>query len=223
MRSVLILLGVACLCARAHDAHGRSTAPPEARLLKSPLAASEEHAAAAKVAYERFCVGCHGSDGRSRTALAANIPVRPTNLSEYLMESMRDGEIFWVIGNGIAPYMPSFGAHLSATQRWELVQYVRRLRQQQRIVEKQKLGPYAWDLPPGFPLPNVPADNPMTDVKVELGRYLFYDKTALAQSDPILRHVPPAGEGLHRRPRSWSGFNRGDPSARPDEPRERRL
>jgi cytochrome c peroxidase len=35
---------------------------------------------------------------------------------------------------------------------------------------------YAWDLPQGFPLPNVPADNPMTTEKVELGRHLFYDK-----------------------------------------------
>lgn len=36
-------------------------------------------------------------------------------------------------------------------------------------------GEYAWNLPPGFPLPRVPADNPMTAAKVELGRYLFYD------------------------------------------------
>jgi cytochrome c peroxidase len=35
--------------------------------------------------------------------------------------------------------------------------------------------PYAWNLPKGFPKPYVPADNPMTPEKVELGRYLFYD------------------------------------------------
>jgi cytochrome c peroxidase len=35
---------------------------------------------------------------------------------------------------------------------------------------------YQWDLPPGFPVPRIPADNPMTAAKVELGRYLFYDK-----------------------------------------------
>ena len=35
---------------------------------------------------------------------------------------------------------------------------------------------YAWQLPPGFPEPKVPADNPMSDAKVELGRHLFYDK-----------------------------------------------
>lgn len=35
--------------------------------------------------------------------------------------------------------------------------------------------PYAWNLPKGFPKPRVPADNPMTAAKVELGRRLFYD------------------------------------------------
>lgn len=35
--------------------------------------------------------------------------------------------------------------------------------------------PYVWQLPDGFPVPKVPADNPMTYAKVELGRHLFYD------------------------------------------------
>ncbi|MEZ4703563.1 MAG: di-heme enzyme, partial [Rhodothermales bacterium] len=34
---------------------------------------------------------------------------------------------------------------------------------------------YDWNLPAGFPPPRVPEDNPMTEAKVELGRYLFYD------------------------------------------------
>lgn len=34
---------------------------------------------------------------------------------------------------------------------------------------------YEWNLPPGFPTPRVPEDNPMSDAKVELGRHLFYD------------------------------------------------
>jgi len=35
--------------------------------------------------------------------------------------------------------------------------------------------PFAWVLPAGFPTPVVPADNPMSTAKVELGRRLFYD------------------------------------------------
>ena len=35
--------------------------------------------------------------------------------------------------------------------------------------------PYVWHLPANFPRPRVPANNPMSDAKVELGRHLFYD------------------------------------------------
>ncbi len=35
---------------------------------------------------------------------------------------------------------------------------------------------WVWDLPPGFPEPFVPEDNPMSTAKVELGRHLFYDE-----------------------------------------------
>ena len=41
--------------------------------------------------------------------------------------------------------------------------------------ESDHHGDYQWSLPKGFPTPYVPADNPMTAAKVELGRYLFYD------------------------------------------------
>ncbi len=34
---------------------------------------------------------------------------------------------------------------------------------------------FDWRLPPGFHAPPVPADNPISAAKVELGRYLFYD------------------------------------------------
>lgn len=35
---------------------------------------------------------------------------------------------------------------------------------------------FDWNVSKVFPRPVVPADNPMTAVKVELGRYLFYDR-----------------------------------------------
>jgi cytochrome c peroxidase len=36
-------------------------------------------------------------------------------------------------------------------------------------------GNYEWRLPPGFPRPAVPLDNPMSDAKVALGRRLFFE------------------------------------------------
>ncbi len=37
-------------------------------------------------------------------------------------------------------------------------------------------GDWRWNLPAGFPVPAVPADNPMSAAKVDLGRHLFYDQ-----------------------------------------------
>ena len=35
---------------------------------------------------------------------------------------------------------------------------------------------WTWNLPPGIPAPVVPADNPMSEAKFQLGRFLFHDR-----------------------------------------------
>lgn len=77
--------------------------------------------------------------------------------------------------------------------------------------------PYVLDLPRGFPPPDVPADNPLTWEKVELGRFLFYDtrlsgnqtfacatchQQALAFTDGKPRGVGSTGEVHPRGPMS---------------------
>jgi mono/diheme cytochrome c family protein len=47
------------------------------------------------------------------------------------MDSMKDGEIYWVVTNGVAKTMPAFKDKLSDTERWQIVNYVRDLRRQQ--------------------------------------------------------------------------------------------
>jgi cytochrome c peroxidase len=73
--------------------------------------------------------------------------------------------------------MPSFPSRLSDVERWQVVAFVRTLGGVKLDLRGgTESGPrYVWDLPPGFPRPRVPADNPMTAEKVELGRHLFYD------------------------------------------------
>lgn len=43
--------------------------------------------------------------------------------------------------------------------------------------------PFEWKLPPAFPRPRVPADNPMSRAKVELGRALFFDRRLSASGE----------------------------------------
>lgn len=41
--------------------------------------------------------------------------------------------------------------------------------------QQEKLAEWEWTLPPGFPQPRVPANNPMSEAKFQLGRHLFFD------------------------------------------------
>ncbi len=50
-------------------------------------------------------------------------------------------------------------------------------------VETEGSGSFDWRLPPGFPRPRVPAGNPMSAARVELGRHLFYDRRLSGTGD----------------------------------------
>ena len=65
---------------------------------------------------------------------------------------------------------------LAERARWQVVAYVRTIGGVKLTLSTPGAGgSYLWDLPAGFPRPKVPADNPMSAEKVELGRHLFYD------------------------------------------------
>ena len=44
------------------------------------------------------------------------------------------------------------------------------------VVQTTSSTNWAWELPASFPEPRVPSDNPMSADKVDLGRFLFYDR-----------------------------------------------
>ncbi|MFC3031556.1 MbnH family di-heme enzyme [Pseudoalteromonas fenneropenaei] len=73
--------------------------------------------------------------------------------------------------------------------------------------------PYVWSIPAHYPAPLVPADNPMSEAKVALGRYLFYDRKlagngkqscadchqqAHAFAEPLATSIGSTGELHHR-------------------------
>lgn len=150
-------------------------APAQSRMLVSPLELTEGDVAAGQAAYARACVGCHGADGKGASGGGGTTP--PADLTSPDYRSHADGELYWVITEGIsASGMPAFKASLGDTARWQLVAYVRRLGGVRlTLAPPGTTGGYVWDLPPGLPRPKVPADNPMSEAKVQLGRHLFYD------------------------------------------------
>ena len=150
-------------------------APAQARMLASPLDLTDTDLDAGRTIYDGQCVGCHGRAGQGGPAPSPSRPA-PADLTRADLRTHADGEIYWVIANGIpASGMPAFTA-LSETARWQLVAWVRSLGGIRLSVRATDGGAtYVWDLPPGFPRPKVPADNPMSPAKVELGRHLFYD------------------------------------------------
>jgi cytochrome c peroxidase len=152
-------------------------APAQSRMLASPLDLAESDLAAGKAAFAANCASCHGADGKGGQPARPGGPAA-SDLTRADLRTHADGELFWVIGNGIAESgMPAFAARMPDVARWQLVAHLRTLGGVKLDVRTGAStgAAYVWDLPPGFPRPRVPADNPMTAAKVELGRHLFYD------------------------------------------------
>ena len=77
------------------------------------------------------CASCHGVDARGRTPIGTNVYPRVPDLHSDSTQNLSDGEIHYIIENGIQltgmPAMPS--AHReSAAESWKLVAYIRSLR-----------------------------------------------------------------------------------------------
>ncbi|MCC7125704.1 MAG: di-heme enzyme [Acidobacteria bacterium] len=166
------LLRVAAAQEPVHAHH----APAQARMLISPLELTEEDLTAGSAAYRNACARCHGADGKGGVARRSSAPA-PSDLTSPDYRRHADGELFWVISEGIADSgMPAFKTTLDDRARWQLVAHLRQLGGVRLSLAAAPAGSsYVWDLPPGLPRPKVPADNPMSDAKVQLGRHLFYD------------------------------------------------
>ncbi len=118
---------IAAAALTAHEGHGKKNAPAAAKSLKSPLTAEQAKPEFGKAPYLQTCGGCHGEDGQAQTQLAKGMRTKPTNLVDHRMDSMKDGEIYWVATNGIGKTMPGFKAKLTEVERWQVVLYVREL------------------------------------------------------------------------------------------------
>jgi mono/diheme cytochrome c family protein len=96
---------------------------------RNPLPATKENIAAGKEAFSHYCVACHGMDGQNTgVPFADSISPPIPLLSSPEIQSYTDGQLKWVIDNGIEPSgMPASKGILSDDEIWATVLFIRHL------------------------------------------------------------------------------------------------
>ena len=113
---------------------------PEKRVIKNapieylekinPLRKEPRNLKKGKVLYrikaKRACKFCHGMEGLGDGSMADLQPMPPRNFTcKKYMNNIKDGDLFWVIKEGINDSgMPSY-KHLSDKKIWQLIHYIR--------------------------------------------------------------------------------------------------
>jgi predicted CXXCH cytochrome family protein len=107
----------------------RDFAIPRAESIKiNPLANDPVGLQQGRDAFLTRCASCHGVDGRGTTPIGANEYPRVPDLHSSLTQSLTDGEIHYIIENGVQlTGMPAMHSQ-SPTESWKLVSYIRSLR-----------------------------------------------------------------------------------------------
>ena len=96
-------------------------APPRSRALNNPFEGQERAQRAGAKLFTRECAACHGPDGKGMG--------KAPPLNQRDVHEASPGALFWVLRNGsLKRGMPSF-AHLPEAQRWQIIDYLKTLKQ----------------------------------------------------------------------------------------------
>jgi len=96
---------------------------------RSPTGFSAQSIAQGQALYSQHCAGCHGTDGRGQTQIAASLPIWPPNLAGPLLWRRADGDLLWHVRHGMkdpqgTTTMPAF-AQLSDEDAWALIDFMK--------------------------------------------------------------------------------------------------
>ena len=125
----------------------RHLAMPEAqKQMRNPVPASDEVLAEARIHFADHCANCHGNDGRGSTLIGQNFYPRTPDLTQIETQSFSDGELFFIIHNGIRfTGMPTWGKERPEPDldSWKLVHFVRHLPSvtSEELAEMEKYNP----------------------------------------------------------------------------------
>jgi mono/diheme cytochrome c family protein len=105
--------------------------PSNARLAQNPLLDSPEDLRDARLHFADHCAVCHANDGSGQTMIGGGLYPKPPDLRLPETQSLTDGELFWIIENGVRfTGMPAFsngGEHGGMQGSWKLVHFIRHL------------------------------------------------------------------------------------------------
>ena len=108
----------------------RLAIPRSARNLMNPVAKSPDVLAEGMAHYADHCAACHANNGSGETAIGLGLYPRPPDMRLPATQSLSDGELFYIIENGVRlTGMPAWGTGRpdQAEETWHLVYFIRRL------------------------------------------------------------------------------------------------
>jgi mono/diheme cytochrome c family protein len=99
--------------------------PSSAKQAKNPLPASAEMIAGGMEHFADHCSICHGNDGSGDTEMGRAMNPRVPDMRKPATQDLSDGELFYIIENGVRlTGMPGWG-HEDPNDNWKLVHFIR--------------------------------------------------------------------------------------------------
>src|SRR6185295_3795228 len=82
--------------------HVRSFAiPSAARVAANPVHSSAETLSEAMAHFADHCATCHANNGSGNTSIGRGLYPRPPDMRQAATQNLTDGEIYWIIHNGV--------------------------------------------------------------------------------------------------------------------------
>ena len=110
----------------ADDKNPPWEAPARAAKKKNPVAITDASLARGREVYTKECASCHGDTGRGDGSGVKDLEVKPHDWSGGHLAGDTDGTLFWKITEGRKP-MPSFAENYSDEDRWNVINYLRKI------------------------------------------------------------------------------------------------
>jgi len=96
---------------------------------ENPTSADESSLTRGAELYAINCQMCHGLTGGGNGPIAPFlVNFKPADLTSAVAQSKSDGSMFLTITNGIDGRMPSLNENLTASERWDVVNFIRTLK-----------------------------------------------------------------------------------------------